>query len=188
MNYTFIVRSIAYLIYILVSGYWTKVFITKMIDMRKFKRAVERNLKMDKSDCCNKQLYYRYDTEIGKYLFLLMIIFAENSLGVSYYLQGNVGEYDGNSSSGRELENCASVNSSILIELQVKESSLNLLSGVSNVANIFIVGLGICLMSYMIGRMKNGNYRTVKIKRYILILSLVSLAVLVTTYSCIFFE
>ena len=76
-------------------------------------------------------------------------------------------------------------NNSILKDISIDEFGnpiLMSLETIGNVADIFVVGLGVCLMNYLIGRMKHIEISIPNIKRFILILSVVSVLIILSSF------
>ena len=157
-----------FIIFILISGYWSLVFVKRIYLSRNYKRAVERNLRADPSDYISEQYNYHYQTEIRKYVLLLLINFAEITGYLLSYLHLVMEEYDPflNSDSiyRRDLESCTSVNNSVIIDFELRESSvplLTLIRALIDVIEIVVLGLVTYLMSYLIGRMKKSRYMNI---------------------------
>ena len=161
-------------------------------------KGAARNYSDEDSIYLCKQIQYHYKTEIGKYLLLLGINFVEVSGAVFYYLQ-LIFQYfistytsvlvERNTSSHIPMEQCAVINNSMLIKYQIGTSAIPLLTtlrALGNVADMFVVGLGVCLMNYLIGRMKNCHTMIMDIRRFILILSVISMFIILTSYFTFF--
>ena len=56
------------------------------------------------------------------------------------------------------------------------------LGAIGSVADMFAVGLGICMMNYLIGRMKHRDESIMNIKRFILILSAISVLIILLSF------
>ena len=187
MNIELIYITIILIIFFLISGYWSVVFVKRIYLSRNYKRAVERNLRADPSDYISEQYNYHYQTEIRKYALLLLINFAEITVTILSYLHFVLEEYDPflnrDSIYRRDLESCTSVNNSVIIDFQLRESSvplLTLIRALRDVTEIVVPGLVTYLMSYLIGRMKKSRY--MNIRRYILIIFPISMAIVITSY------
>ncbi|KAI6646978.1 hypothetical protein LOD99_8977 [Oopsacas minuta] len=155
-------------------------------------KSAARNISDDESGYICEQYYYHYQTEIRKYIFLLMINFMELFGAVSYYTQMVLQTYKydskqiANSSIEVHVVNCANVNSTVLRDNQIRSSaipSVTIFRAFGNVADMFVAGLGVCLMSYLITRMKNGSIpNNIKITRFIIILLVTSIVIILTSY------
>ena len=167
--------------------YWAIIFFIRIKDSRKYMRGAARHLTDEASVYLCKQICYHYQTEIGKYLFLFAITIVEITGGVSSYIEFLLGNYvhtpitHGNISSHVQLERCANFNISILKDFSLDEFTnplLMVLEAIEHVADMFVAGLGVCLMNYLIGRMKNIDTSIMNIKRFILILSVISVLII----------
>ena len=184
--FEFIYLDIIFSIFIVVNGFWLLVFVKKIYLSINYKRAAERILKYDSSDYISEQYYYHYQTEISKYLLMVLITMTEMLVAIltylHYVLENNETIINIHSLYRDELESCGHVNNSVIITYQLKESSIPLLTSIralSDVADIFVPGLVTCLMSYLIGRMKKSNH--INIKRFFSILSVVSFVIVLTS-------
>ena len=179
--------SIVFSIFILISAHWILFFVKRIYFSLKYKRAVERQLKYDNSDYINEQYKYHFETEVSKYVLLLSISLTEVSLVALSYIHYVIESYDPNISIdsiyGQELRSCTDINNSVIIYFQFKESTIPLLTTLRafrNVVDILLPGLVVCLMSYLLGRMKKSSY--MNIRRYICVIFLISEAILLTSY------
>ena len=179
--------TIIIIIFFLISGYWCVVFVKRIYLSRNYKRAVERNLRADPSDYISEQYNNHYQTEIRKYVLLLLITFAEITVDLLSYSHLLMEEYDpfvdSDSIYRRDLESCTSVNNSVIIDFELRESSvplLTLIRALRNVTELVVPGLLTYLMSYLIGRMKKSRY--MNIRKYILIILPISMAIVITSY------
>ena len=192
MNAEIIIFSLLISIFLLVSGYWFIVFNRKIYLARRYKRTAWRNITEDNTDYIGVQYYHHYQTEICKYIMLLLINVSEVFVGISYYIQTMVEDLDfvleEKSMLKEELENCTSLNNSMLIDFQYKETFLllSMFRSFGNAVYLFIPALGICLMNYLIWRMKNMNSKIMNIKRFIFILSMTSLFIFITSFFTVF--
>ena len=162
--------------------YWTIVFLRRIYCTRKYSKAAVRNVADEESICYTTQLLYHFQTEIVKYTLLVIIIFSEVTGLLCYYCHDVLLVYDpiveGNSSYRTELEECAHKNNSLLLNYQMSTSkipSLLVLETCVNIADTYVVGLLACLMSYLIRRMKNIETRFGRVKRFLVVLSGISL-------------
>ena len=141
--------------------YWAIIFFIRIKDSRKYMRGAAKHLTDEASIYLCKQICYHYQTEIRKYLFLFAITIVEITGGVSSYIEFLLKNYvhapitHGNIV---QLERCANFNTSILKNFSLDEFTnplLMVLEAIEHVADMFVAGLGVCLMNYLIGRMKN---------------------------------
>ena len=192
MNAEIIIFSLVISIFLLVSEYWFIVFNRKIYLARRYKRTAWRNITEDNTDYIGVQYYLHYQTEIYKYILLLLINVSEVFVGISYYIQTMVEDLDfvleEKSMLKEELENCTSLNNSMLIDFQYKETFLllSMFRSFDNAVDLFIPALGICLMNHLIWRMKNMNSKIMNIKRFIFILSMTSLFIFITSFFTVF--
>ena len=194
MVYYLIVISTALIVlFIIVSIYWTVVFARKIHLSMKYMKGVARNMSNEESKYECEQFYYHYQTEIRKFILLQMINFVEFFGAASYYLQLVLQDYKfdlesvANSSVKIYIEGCANVNNSFLTENQLKASAIPVLTtsrAFGNVADMFVAALGICLMSFLLKRMKRECYLPVNIniKKFLAVLLIISFVVILTSY------
>ena len=194
MVYYLIVISTALIVlFIIVSIYWTVVFARKIHLSMKYMKGVARNMSNEESKYECEQFYYHYQTEIRKFTLLQMINFVEFFGAASYYLQLVLQDYKfdpesvANSSVKIYIEGCANVNNSFLTENQLKASAIPVLTtsrAFGNVADMFVAALGICLMSFLLKRMKRECYLPVNIniKKFLAVLLIISFVVILTSY------
>ena len=172
--------------------YWAIIFFIRIKDSRKYMRGAARHLTDEASVYLCKQICYHYQTEIGKYHFLFAITIVEITSGVSSYIELLLKNYihtpiiHGNISSHVQLERCANFNISILKDFSILDEftnpSLMVLAAIGKVTNMFVPGLGVCLMNYLIGRMKNIDTSIMNIKRFILIISVISVLIILFSF------
>ena len=194
MVYYLIVISTALIVlFIIVSIYWTVVFARKIHLSMKYMKGVARNMSNEESKYECEQFYYHYQTEIRKFILLQMINFVEFFGAASYYLQLVLQDYKfdpesvANSSVKIYIEGCANVNNSFFTENQIETSAIPVLTtsrAFGNVADMFVAALGICLMSFLLKRMKRECYLPVNIniKKFLAVLLIISFVVILTSY------
>ena len=174
-------------IFLIISGYWIVVFAKRVILSKRCKKATERNLKIDPTDYISEQYNYHYQTEICKYVLLILTNIAETSISsISCILCFLEYHYSINKDSiyREELESCTSINNSIIIEFQLIESSIPLLTVIRALRDsVSILGLGLLayLMSYLMCRMRNTGHTN--FRRYICTVSIISLVIVLTSFS-----
>ena len=174
-------------IFIIISGYWIVVSVKRVILSKRCKKATERNLKIDPTDYISEQYNYHYQTEICKYVLLILTNIAETSISsISCILCFLEYHYSINKDNiyREELESCTSINNSIIIEFQLIESSVPLLTvirALRDVTELFGLGLLIYLMSYLMRRMRYTGHTNVR--RYICTVSIISLVIVLTSFS-----
>ncbi|KAI6655950.1 TNF receptor-associated factor 4-like [Oopsacas minuta] len=165
-----------------------KIYLSK-----RYMKSAARNMTDNESGYTCEQYYYHYQTEISKCIFLLMINFVEVLSAVSFYVLFVLRTYKydpthiTNSSVEIYIENCANLNNTILRDNQLEISAFPLLTiaeAFGNVADMFVAGLGVCLMSYLLKRMKKECYlpNNINIKKFIIILLIVSFIIILTSY------
>ena len=163
------------------------VFVKKIANSRRCLRATERKIKFDDSDYISKQYNYHYQTEVCKYLMLLLINGNEFSGATLFYIHLLVEKLipilGSDSIYKEELESCASVNNSIILDFQFLEFSfvlLTVLRALSELAEMFVLVLVTSLMCYLISRMRKSSH--MNIRRYICVVCLIGVAIVVSSY------
>ena len=184
MNSESIYLAIVGIIFITISGYWTVVFVRRVILSKRYKNAAERNLKIDPTDYISEQYNYHYQTEICKYVLLILINIVETSIAAISWIHSILEHRYSVSKGGtyrEELQSCACVNNSIILDFQLIESSVPLLTvirALRDVIELFGLGLVTYLMSYLMCRMRKsghtnfrGYFGTISIISVIIVLS-----------------
>ena len=197
VEYLIVISTTLIILFTIVSIYWTVVLARKIHLSMKYMKGVVRNISNEESKYMCEQYYYHYQTEIRKSILLLMINFVEFFGAASYYLELVLQDYKydpesvANSSVKIYIEGCANVNNSLLTQNQLEVSAIPLLTtskAFGNVADIFVVALGICLMSFLLKRMKRECYFpiNINIKKFMVVLSIISFVVILTSYFTFF--
>ena len=187
MVFEFIALSISSIIVSSVYFYWTIVLARKIYLSRVYKRVALRNITNMESDYVSEQYYYHHHTEMYKFTFLLLINLVE-LLGYSQYMiHLGLENFSHKDSYRNQLLNCTYTNYSGLIDFQLGEDAIPLLDisrTLADITDLFVPSLGICMIDFLIKRMKHTKRPTgIKIKRFLLILILISVAILLLSYS-----
>ena len=212
LNRNFILCSTTLCTLIIISIYWAIVFIRRIINCRKYKRGAARCITDEESGYLNNQFCYHYETEIWKYVYLLVITILENLIGITMYLSyifpshlASIIIRNGTFFVG----DCFSINGTVGDDenIVIMCKSLKFIHGIGRSAELFMFLTIVCLMNYLIIRMKeidsfnsNSNSRfllwiTTLISSIILIsnlittshiLSLITFSVAIVVYFCIF--
>ena len=184
-----VLTSIIIVISVPIFVYWTVVFLIRVHNSRKYLRSAARHLTDEESAYLCQQICYHYRTEIGKYLFLFAINIVELTGALSYYIKFVLENSTLTTHwhiSSLVPEECTDWNNSLVEDIPFDEFGNPLfmtLEAIGNVADIFVVGLGVCLMNYLIGRIKHCHTNIMNIKRFILILSIISVLILLSSIS-----
>ena len=175
MDSELIYATIILCIFLSFSIYWFVIFVIKIAKARRYKEATERRRIYDKTDYVSEQYNYHYQTEICKYTLLLVISLAEISAAVIAYIHLPLEDYitimDTSNIYKYQLERCAIVNSSIILNFQYVESSfvpLVVLRAIGGFVEMLVPVLVTCLMSYLISRMEKSYH--INIRRYICVI------------------
>ena len=181
--------SIIFATYAIVSVYWTFICFNNIYKSKKYMKGAARLITDKDSGYVCQQFLYHYQTEVRKYEFFCMINFVELSAGLFYYVQLILETYKHDSTNLRiEVENCTcNRNISVLIDYQIRTTANPLIITLRALGNSFEMitfGLGICLMKYLIIRIKKIDYKSnfKTYLKYILILSVTSIFVVVTSF------
>ena len=182
-----IYTSIILCIFFSFSAYWFVIFVIKIAKARRYKKATERRIKYDKTDYVSEQYNYHYQTEICKYSMLLFISLAEISAAVIAYIHSILEKYiltiHTSSIYKGQLERCAIVNSSIILNFQYVESSfvpLAVLRAIGEFVEMLVPVLVTSLMSYLLSRMKRSCH--MNIRRYICVICIIGVCDIITSY------
>ena len=187
MGSELIYTSIILCIFLSFSIYWFVIFIIKIAKARRYKKAAERRIIYDNADYVSEQYNYHYQTEICKYSILLVISLAEISAAVISYIHSILEKYiltiNTSSIYKDQLERCAIVNNSIILDFQYVESSfvpLAVLRAIDEFVKMSVPVLVTSLMSYLISRMKKSYH--INIRRYICVIYLIGIFDIITSY------
>ena len=162
-DWIIILSSVFFGCFLIISGYWITAFIIRINRYRKYKRGAARCMSDDESAYLNFQICYHYETEIWKYVYLLAILLLEILAGGCYYItniishHGIGGHVFNNSSSWLLLLNeCNPRNETIeqYQNLKALKITINVIHGIGKSAEIFWVTVSVCLMNYLIIRIK----------------------------------
>ena len=177
MSVTIILSSILMCTHLIFSGYWIVVFIRRIHCSIKYKKGAARCITDEESEFVSEQICYHYETEIWKYVYLLGISFSE-ILPCLFYTIGHIissysneikeynttlllfefGECNNNSTMDNET-------TSLIISLY------NFLHGVGRSTELLWIVLSMCLMDYILVRIKKSKpyHNTRKTSRALLI-------------------
>ena len=197
VEYLIVISTTFIILFTIVSIYWTVVLARKIHLSVKYMKGVVRNISNEESKYMCEQYHYHYQTEIRKSILLLMINFVEFFGAASYYLELVLQDYKfdpesvANSSIKIYVEGCANVNSSFLMQNQLDALAIPLLTTLrafGNVADMFVGALGICLMSFLLKRIKRECYLpiNINIKKFLVVLSIISFVVILTSHFTFF--
>ena len=182
---TVIFNGILLCIYLIFSIYWVMVFIRRIINCRKYKRGAARCITDEESGYLNNQLCYHYETEIWKYVYLLVIILLELLSCILLFVTkifGHYGAPDQRSILPFTLGECnlnTTLNHSQNIETLLW--FYYFIHGLANIAELLWITVSVCLMNYLVIRVKKIKYHKTSHPRYLLITSaLISLFILIT--------
>ena len=186
IHQTVIMNAVLLCIFILFSVYWFIVFVKRIINYRIYKRGAARCITDEESGYLNEQFCYHYDTEIWKHVSLLVIILLETS-GSSLLVVMKIFEHYGVSDQRSRLYFTLGVCNSLNTTLHHNRNLDTLLwyyyfiHGLANTIELLWITVSVCLMNYLIIRIKKIKYDKTSNPRYLLIASaLISLFVLFT--------
>ena len=112
----------------------------------------------------NKQYCYHYETEIWKSVFLIFITLLEALTSCLYYLKFSIGHYWRGNSKDRHYpfnrgEHCGHIPSHFITNtFEAETDILNTIDSLANCTDILVLALVVCLMNYLIKRIKNVKY------------------------------
>ena len=187
MNPEIIIASVITFFFLIVNVFWSLVFTRKIYLIAKYRKTALRNITEDSSDHVAYQFYNHYTTDIRKYSLLLLINIIEAFLNIFYYMQilsQSIDIFLKDTTLRKGLENCSILNDSMLIDFQYKETFqlLSIVRSFGQAVDLCVPGLGICLMNFLIWRMKNMDRRIMNMKGFIFILSVICLFIVLTSH------
>ena len=187
MFFEFIVLSITFIIVSSVYFYWTIVLARKIYLSGMYKRVALRNITNMESDYVSEQYYYHHHTEMYKFTFLLLLNLIEMFTYSQHMIHLGLEDFSHKDSYRSQLLNCTYTNYSDLIDFQLKEDTIPILyisRTLADITSLFVPSLGICMMDFLIKRMKHTKRPTgIRIKRFFSILFLLSVAILLLSCS-----
>ena len=154
-----ITNSLLFLILSIISGYWSCYFTKSIYSLRRYKRG---EVSCISGYCDKEQLHYTYETEIWKYVLLLLIIACEIiscflSLAVDTGFRFLTFHSVTNTTVELPYSECTSYNKPGLNKISLFYVEIPYLYGVSTVAKsaeVSVVLVTIYLMNYLVSRMK----------------------------------
>ena len=156
--------------------------------MKLYKKGLVRHILDEQSAYLYTQYLYHYQTEIRKYVYLIIISISEMIGAVIEITKSNIAKFSfpdnlNVSAHTKGLEHCVQVNNSILFNFQFSQSTireLTMLEATGHSIEIIVITLIACLMLYLIRRMKGIEHKFVskKMKFYIIIVLLSPLLII----------
>ena len=179
-----ILNSVLFLIFIIISGYWSCYFIKRIYSLRRHKR---REVSCISGYYDKEQLEYNYGTEIWKYTLLLLIIVCEIitcllCLAVNSYHRFTLLNVI-NTTVELPYSECMSYNKPALNKVILFYTSVPYLHGISTIgksAEIFLIVFTIHLMEYLITRLK--NIYLVNSRRFLFLTTLLCAVFIMTAF------
>ena len=180
-------------IHIVIIVYWVSVFINRIHCSIKYKRGAARCITDEEASYLNTQICYHYETEIRKYVFLIFICFTEMFALLIYcvtlILQA-VGDdpKEYNSILESSLSKCTVFRNTSaynqFIYLPTVFIYQNGFNAVVNSLELFILSFCVCLMNYLILRMKQieQNMRRFYPFMYLIVTILISSVIVITSF------
>ena len=179
-------------VFLTFSIYWLIVFVRRIISYRKYKRGAARSITDEESGYLNNQFCYHYETEIWKYVYLLVINLLEIMSGVLFVSVNFIPQYDWYNpfSNSNDTTGIFSIfiqcrqNSSIVNDgdLNIVLSPGTFMNSIGRSTQLFIVILIVCLMNYLIVRIKKIKYYRISSNpRYLILITvLITLFILIS--------
>ena len=162
---TIVINSILMCTHLIFSGYWIVVFIRRIHCSMKYKEGAARCITDEESEFVNEQICYHYETEIWKYVYLLGISIFEILSGLFYMIGHIIASY-GNEikeyNTTLSLFEFSECNNNATMDNETTSliiSLYNFFHGVGKSTELLYIILSVCLMNYLIVRIK-------KIKSY----------------------
>ena len=145
------------------------VFSYRIYQFKKYWRVAARHLTTVQSDDSRtnfEQFCYNYQTEIRKYVYLLLINLSEVCLMVLYFLNtlealNYITFPEIANSTKLQLSECSKIENQILLEFQYNQVANPIritLSNSQSIVELFVLILGMCLMKYLTERMKKNKH------------------------------
>ena len=159
-------------IFWLFNSYWAVVSIRRILCVRKYKRGAARCISDSESGYINIQFCYHYQTEIWKYIYMIIIISFEMSCASMFYFAYLIPYYIASHSKIHNTSCFVLVNHNE----NVKIASLiySILVSVARSNQLFIAILLVCLMNYLTDRIKKiKSCHSTSNSRYLIIAAIV---------------
>ena len=163
------------------SGYWIIIFIKRIYFYRRYKisiaKCISENGDEDESVYKNKQIYYNFETQIWKYFLLLLINLSEVISCIFLFISDTIQHYltynqIGNNTLELPFTDCLSYNGSIADKINIIYAIIPFPNGLATIgksAELFLIAFSICLMNYLIIRIKYIRHSKNKVKSRIII-------------------
>ena len=189
---TIILNSVFLIIFLLFSAYWAFIFIRRIHCFRKYKRGVARCISEDESGYLNKQFYYHYETEIWKSILLLLINLSEVLCGTFYFASDTLQHYAayrqlGNNTLELPLSDCVSFDKPGVNQINIMDTNIPYINGLCAIgrsAELFVATFCVCLMNYLIIRIKKIKhpYGTLNSRIFLILTTLLSAVIILTGF------
>ena len=189
---TIILNSVFLIIFLLFSAYWAFIFIRRIHCFRKYKRGVARCISGDESGYLNKQFYYHYETEIWKSILLLLINLSEALCCTFFFASDTIHHYAvyrklGNNTLELPLSDCVSFDKPGVNEINIIYININYINGlyaIGRSAELFVATFCVCLMNYLIIRIKKIKhpYCTLNSRIFLILTTLLSAVIILTGF------
>ena len=161
IDYQIILNFIITCIHLPLSAYWAVVFMKRIHCSSKYKKGATRCITDEESLFVNEQICVHYETEIWKYVYLLGISLFEILTGLLYFITNVISRYIINSrefNGSSLLFPLSKCNINATVNDNITTSSVfslyHFLHGIGRSTELFWVVLSMCLMNYLIVRLK----------------------------------
>ena len=183
VDFAIIINSVLFLVLSIISGYWSCYFIKRIYSLRRYKRSEVSCI----SGYDKEQLHYNFETEIWKYIILLLIICCELISCVLFIAADSYRRFlsfhkVSNTTVELPYSECLSYNRPTLNNVTFY-TEIPYVYGVSTIAKselIFVFVFTIYLMNYLITRTK--NIKLVNPRRFFLLTALLCAVVMITGF------
>ena len=188
MAYLVIAMNSVFLItFLLFSAYWAFIFIRRIHCSRKYKRGLARCISEDESGYLNKQFYYHYETEIWKNILLLLINLSEVLCCIFFFASYIIQQYAvyrklGNNTLELPLSDCVSFDKPGVDQINI--IYINGLYAIGRSAELFVATFCVCLMNYLIIRVKKIKHPhgTLNSRIFLILTTLLSAVIIITGF------
>ena len=187
-----VINSLFFITFLLFSAYWALTFIRRIHSFRKYKRGLARCITEDESGYLNKQFYYHYETEIWKSILLLLINLSE-VLCVTFFFASDIIQHYavyhklGNNTVELPLSDCVSFDKPGVNQINIMDTNIPYINGLNAIgrsAELFVATFCVCLMNYLIIRIKKIKhpYGTLNSRIFLILTTLLSAVIIITGF------
>ena len=180
-------------LFLILSSFWLTFFARRIYLLIRYRKGVAIHILDEESGFIYRQYYYHYQTEICKFKFLILINISEVSGTFIELIKSNLGTFGYQNSMNisahtKGLEYCVQVNNSMLFQFHFSESTipeLTILEATGHSLEIIVITLIVCLMLYLIKRIKEIKHSIVNNKTKLYLITVLFSPLLIISFASV---